>query len=232
MPNWCYTNITFYSTNEASIKAMHDSFRAIFMGEPTEENDFGHGWMGDYANAFFPEIGTEHIDCRGSVEWFGDVNKQDKYHYFAISTETAWDAKLGMWQEIVTRNYPDVKIAYISEENGTRYYYKWDEDNLFYKDKYYLDGYVPNKEYKGTYLDGDIHYWNGTIQDIQKYLDDILPFEYLHSKDLDEMEKDIQEKLDEFPHKFADDEDNFYIVICRFIPCTPKGFRFKIGGAK
>lgn len=54
MPNWCITTIKFYSKNINAVDNMYREFRKIIEGEPTAENDFGAGWLGDFANKYFP----------------------------------------------------------------------------------------------------------------------------------------------------------------------------------
>ena len=139
MANLCTGAITFYSENEEVVKSMMHKFKEIFNSPPTFNNSFGNGWMGDYANTFFPDIGHEKIPCRGCIE-LGEFSKIEKYFYFEIYTQTANSAKIGLWHHIVEKYYPDISIAYIAEECGCGYFVKWDETGLFYSEEYYVDG--------------------------------------------------------------------------------------------
>lgn len=59
MPNWCITTIKFYSKNKNAVDNMYREFRKIIERKPTAENDFGAGWLGDFANKYFPQYGHE-----------------------------------------------------------------------------------------------------------------------------------------------------------------------------
>lgn len=65
MTNWCSTGITFYSKNKEELLKLKRKLNKIYNGKPTAENDSGPGWLGDYANTFYPKIGHKKIDCRG-----------------------------------------------------------------------------------------------------------------------------------------------------------------------
>lgn len=111
MPNWCSTAIKFYSKDKDRVDEMYKKFLGIIKGEPTQENDFKNGWMGDFANTFFPELGAEKIECRGWVDGMDEPYDYDEYRVFTMWTETAWGPKIAIWNEIVEKFYPEVKIA-------------------------------------------------------------------------------------------------------------------------
>ena len=90
MPNWCSTVIKFYSHDKAQVEEMYKKFSDIINGEATVENDFKNGWMGDFANTFFPELGHDKIECRGWVDGMDEIYEQDGYTIFTMWTETAW----------------------------------------------------------------------------------------------------------------------------------------------
>ncbi len=229
MPNWCFTGITFYSEYEEQLRAMHDRFEEIRNGKSTVENDFGHGWMGDYANVFLPEYGHEKVDCRGSVTYIGDVEITfgNDLVFFKIETETAWDAKVGMWQKIVEKYYPDVKIAYVGEECGCGYFVKYDETGQFYGEEYYLDGCLPAKDK----ADGDYVYLSdefdgcGTrldLEEIQEHLDLVTDLEYKHANTYQELSKNIDDAL-----SVIDDEE-LYFSVDEYAIVPPADFDFLI----
>lgn len=69
MANWCSCGITFYSENKEALAQFARLFNEIHEGQSTEENGFGHGWMGDYANIFYPNINAKNIDCKGYIDY-------------------------------------------------------------------------------------------------------------------------------------------------------------------
>ena len=166
MANLCSVGITFYSEKKESIEELKKRFEQIYYASPTAESGFGRGWMGDYADAYFPQYGHDKILCHGYIAP-GEFGKKDKFFFYSVSSETISVARMGLWHHIVKDFYPDVKIAYVAEECGNGYYVKWDEDGLFYRDEYCLSGYIPT-----------------------------LPFSFAHSSDICETENEIQAKLD------------------------------------
>lgn len=227
MPNWCSTVIKFYSENKEQLEAMHKKFIEIRDGEPTIENDFKNGFMGDYANTFLPELGHEKVECRGWVDGIDEIEYYEPYYVFTVWTETAWGAKMGMWAEIVKRFYKDVCIAYIAEECGNDYFCVWDqtENQRFFPDAYYVDGCLPNKEGKCEYVED--HYEFFSVKDIQDYLDKTLPFEYEHKDNLDELMEEVQRLLDKYSttHEFRDD---LFIHIAEFAEIAPADFSLTV----
>lgn len=227
MPNWCMTTIKFYSEDKEQVEAMHKKFREIMDGEPTVENGFGHGFMGDYANTFLPELGHDKVECRGHVDQIDDVEQLDQYWVFTVWTVTAWGAKMGMWNEIVKRFYPKVEIAYIAEEGGNDYYCVWDStaDKKFYPEKFYFDGCFPKEEGHCEYIDD--RYSFQSIEEIHEYLDNHLPFDYLHTDNLDALTENIQNKLDDYGELHEYDE-SLYVNIVEFAVIAPADFELTI----
>lgn len=228
MPNWCFSGITFYSKNEEQIRSMHKVFEEIYNAKPTEENKFGNGWMGDYANTLLPEHGADKVDCRGSVTYIDDdvqVGFGNTLAFFKIETETAWGAKIGMWQKIVEEHYPEVEIAYVGEECGNGYFVKWDKNGLFYNEEYYLDGCLPSKTegeyiYLSDWFDGC-----GTargIAEIQEDIDEASSLQYTHSDNECDLEANILAALSEIG------DDELYFNIAKYEEVAPAEFDFLI----
>lgn len=223
MPNWCSSSITFYSTNEKQLRQLHKDFRAIHDGEPTQQNGFGHGWMGDYANHYYKEIGAEKINCRGSVDEIEDVTQMKKdggtYHYFQMLTTTAWSSKVELWAHIIKDNYEDVDMAFIAEECGNELYEKFDPNNFFYSS----DQYVVNTSYPQKDSNGEIHYeWDAiyaeSINDIHDFFHEAnLPFLY---QEFDTIEK-MREYLNARFKSYSESGDEGYISIYTYYEYDP-----------
>lgn len=216
MPNWCSSAIKFYSENENEVKEMLKRFVEIFNGEPAVENGFGHGWMGDYAHAFFPEVELEKIRCRGSVELEDAICKNGKYFYFTMFTETAWSPLMGLWHGIVEKFYKDVKIAYVSEETGMGVFSKWDESGVFFLEELYFDICFPTKD--GETCQIDDHYMFGSLDDIYKWLDENFSFKYEKKGSIEELEEELNEILH---NKEECKDDYFYCQIGRYYDVHP-----------
>lgn len=220
MPNWCSSTIKFYSKDESEVRKMLDRFVEIYNGEPAVENGFGSGFMGNYAHAFFPEVQLEKIRCRGAVDIEKEVRKLNDYYYFTMCTETAWAPLIGLWYGIVEKFYKSIEIAYISEECGCGVFVKWDKTDgqVFFPDTFYVDGCLPIKGGQCKYIED--RYQFGTMEDIWKFFDEQLPFEYKHEMNVDALEEEIQGKLDEY--SAGDDyEESLYVQISEFAEVSP-----------
>ncbi len=223
MPNWCSSSITFYSTNEKQLRQLHKDFRAIRDGKPTQENGFGHGWMGDYANHYYKEIGAEKINCRGAVNEIEDVLQMKKnskvYHYFHMTTTTAWSSKVELWAHIIKDNYEDVDIAFVAEEGGNELYEKFDPNDFFYSS----EQYIMNASYPQKDEDGEIHFeWDSLyakdINDIHNFFHEAsLPFLY---QEFDTIKK-IKQYLEARFKTYTDDEDEGYVSIYSYYEYDP-----------
>lgn len=223
MPNWCQSIIKFYSEDAEQVEAMYKKFQEIIEGKPTAENDFKHGWMGDFANVFFSEHGHEKTNCRGWVDGVEDLCKFENYTVFNMYTETAWGPKIGMWYEITKRFYPKVKIAYVAEEPGCGLYNVWDETEgqLFFPEAMYVEGCLPDKDGHCEYIDD--HYEFGDLQDVMEFLDRKLPFKYAHADSEEALTEEVQSKLEEFGKQVECDEDVFFYV-ARFLEVHPSEY--------
>ena len=223
MPNWCSTAIKFYSKDKDRVDEMYKKFLGIIKGEPTQENDFKNGWMGDFANTFFPELGAEKIECRGWVDGMDEPYDYDEYRVFTMWTETAWGPKIAIWNEIVEKFYPEVKIAYIAEECWCGVFCKWDDDGMFYPDEYYVDICYPDKN--GEIQTLDDHYQFGSVQEIQKWLDENMGLLYEHTDKLSDLETEVQSVLDAYSEEH-DTEEALYCQIEEFESVAPSEFTF------
>lgn len=233
MANWCYTSITFYAETKEkeTLEKMYRDFGRIYDGMFPAENELeGGGWMGDYADVYFPKLGHINIDCRGSVQCIGYIQftPDEKYAFFEIDTETAWDAKMGLWNEIVNNFYPSIKIAYISEEPGCDYLLCYDDSkgHQFYQATFYLSGCVPTKTGKLEYLDSGesgVKYFDGTIEELQDYFDSILPFAYERKDNIAELDAELNSAIDDYVEN-TEFEGEAYIHLSEFEEYPPSEF--------
>lgn len=233
MANWCYTSITFYTeTNEKdTLEKMRNDFIRIDDGTfPAANGLEGGGWMGDYADVYFPDRGHINIDCRGSVQYIGhiQITPDEKYAFFEIDTETAWSAKMGLWNEIINNFYPSVKIAYITEESGLDYLLCYDdsEGRQFYQATFYVSGCVPTKAGKLEDLDSgesEVKYFDGTIEELQDYFDSILPFAYERKDNIAELDAELNSAIDDYVEN-TDFEGEAYIHLSEFTEYSPSEF--------
>ncbi len=227
MPNWCFTDITFYSTDAAQVKRMRDDFAAIQYSEhQLEKSAFGAGFMGNYVKYYFPSLDVDQVECRGEITDLDDECRVvGKYTAFSIATMTAWDAKIALWQHIVNKEYPDVQIAYISEESMDSYFLKWDSTGLFYPQNYYLDGVLPDKNGEDIYFQDitDDGYFSGDIDKLQNLIEDAIHIKFPRQRTAGDLYTYIWEWLSENP-----DGDDYFFSLSEFKSIHPACFDLMI----
>lgn len=214
MPNWCYTDITFYSPNKDEIFKLRNDFTKVF-------ND--DALVGAYVKKFLPDVDADKVHCRGSVIDIDDsLSKTNDFFWFSMHTETAWAPTIGVWREILKQNFPNIALSYIAEEPGCDLYEKWDNSKLFYPITIRVSGYVPTKSGETLYLDEDERSWSSDFKTAKEWLQEILPFEFTLTKGGD----DINEKLEEYAeaHHLEETED-FWISFGVFEECSPDEFK-------
>mgnify|MGYP005791037727 CR=1 FL=1 len=212
MSTWYSTCINFYSKSRRSIEEFKQKLDSIYGGKATQPNKFGKGWIGDIANTFYPSLGADKIDSLGTFTVSDDVCKRDEWFYFSIWTWSARGIKVGLFYKLITDFYPEIKISYVSDG---LVYLMWDEGNLFYPFKYYMDMYYPSKT--GEVCQIDTHEF-ASMEEIYEWLDEHFPFELTRTKSLSELESQIQERLEE------SDSDNFYCELEEYAEMAPKEF--------
>ena len=191
MSTWYSTCISFYSKCSRPLEEFKQKLDSIYSGEATQPNDYGKGGLGDIANAFYPSLGSDKIDSHGTYTVSENVECREEWFFFHMWTTTARGIKIGLFYKLISDFYPDIKIAYISDSSV---HIIWDEDNLFYPFKYYMDICYPSKSGEISYI--DTHEF-ASIEEIYKWLDENLPFEISKTETLGELESQIQGKLDE-----------------------------------
>lgn len=222
MPNWCSTCIVFYSENKEQINAFHKRMKEIFEGDATQENSFGKGWLGDFANTFYPEIGALNIECRGSTDDIPEIEHRGNMDCFRILTLTAWTAKIGLFYKITQDFYPDIKIAYVSEEGGCEYYCKWDDEGLFFKEDYYVDACYPNKDGDEEYIE---EHEFSSMEQVWKWLDETMPFKVRHFREEGKQESAWRNAMTKYVGENPDDD--YFCVIAKYYEMPPWEFSFK-----
>lgn len=154
MPNWCATNIYFYSENKKEISDFCEKLTQ-FIKVPAHDkiHASGSNWLGNmlcYAGYDYDKV----VDglygyCRGWVQYIGDVEENSDYFAFAVDVEDAWGPHIEPWRYVLDGLNPNntIKIAWVAEEPGCEVYVKYDPDGLFFGDyEYNMDCYAEDDE--------------------------------------------------------------------------------------
>lgn len=212
MPNWCTTDITFYSQNKNQIKELFDCINNV-MKKPSEGQDFGEGWLGDFGIEIFgKDYESQDILMRGKID---DIDKDIKskklddktFYYFAISEYSAWSSAVQLWIKYLDfKEFEDIDIACISEESGMELYIKYDNPLLkFYPQKYKVDINLDgdaDKKY-GNMLDNCLY---ESVEQIVDDCNEIFGISLSKTISIKELEKKINGILEKI------DDDSCFII--------------------
>jgi len=216
MANYCSVGIKFYSENKSEIENLHKKFKEAKTNNLNFSNHERD--ISGFVYALAPEI--VDYDCRTEVE-FDEIEmiEMDNETLFVINmyNESAWVAPIGLWYELVHKNFPDIKIAYIAEEPGCEYFYKYDETNRFYPETYYVDGDIPTKDGKRMYIED--HYMFSSSKEIYDYLTRILPFKIKR----DDIAGSFREKIEKYCET-NNELDEYWLDIEQFTEYPPECF--------
>ena len=139
MPNWCKTNITFFSESEDHITKLNDALCKLDAGKSLLPNGFGNLWLGNILHYF----GFQWTDviCRGSISLIGILSKDaDRGFHFEIEQEDAWYANTEVWDKILSKeDFSDIHYVFMAEEPGCNVYVNSDSSGLFYDTRYMVD---------------------------------------------------------------------------------------------
>ena len=195
------------------IDDMCKKFNDLFV--ETEEGDMGD--FINYVRAFFEKDEIEKIDCRGGIIYLDMAPSYFCESYgFGMNTESAWVGRLEIWNAIVKRHYPEVKISYTSEEPGCEYFLCWDEPGSirYYNCHYYMDGVLPSEKKDEAEIHIEENHWYDSLDEAVMFLRSILHFNFNSSSDPQKISREINEKLEEYG-------GDYWLVLSAFEKAAP-----------
>ncbi len=171
MPNWCSTEITFYSKEKKSVEKLEQLLNELKNNPSRLENGFGSLWLGNVLDAH--GIKWEDFHCRGSIVNLGDVEPDfDRLWTLRISQEDAWAPNVDMWEAILEQ-YDDLHFAYSAFEPEMGLYMTSDEEGRFYPERFIVDAYLEKP-------DGCIDYYE-SFEDEEQLIENLNSLAGAHS---------------------------------------------------
>lgn len=171
MPNWCYSNVTFYHKSKFMISALRDEFWKVF-NSPADDGKYD-GYLGNYIDHFIPEK-KDSLSFRGSINDIGPLQDFSEGWCFDVQVEGAWSPKVSVLFKIIEECYPGVEIAYIAEEPGMDLFFCHDSTGSFYDSAVYIDYYSDDDCFTDTYstvddaVDALVEYFNVDSVELDK----------------------------------------------------------------
>ena len=176
MPNWCYTNITFFGEKE-NIESLVDKLQEArtLAKDPIIQKRVSFDWevwLGNIALVFGEQVDdlllvdgkvTERnpqkvtIPCRGELAEYPPTRENissfsDEKYEIELVVESAWTATKELFDLMAEET--DTEYVFQAEEPGWNYFVNTDTEHIFYEDKYIVNS--PNtEELHWEYLDSD-----------------------------------------------------------------------------
>lgn len=157
LTNWCSSSYVLVGSAD-EVKELYGIMKKLERRKKASvENGFGITWLGCLVDALGED--WKKVSCRG--EW-NVVSKRGNTLRF--TTETAWGPCNQVF-DLICRKYPSIRYYFQSEEPGMVEYLTNDKEGKYFKDKYCVDVYTPEKEFKHKHFldEQSLYKWLGDI---------------------------------------------------------------------
>ena len=141
-------------------------------------------WLGCLVKALGGD--PQKVYCRGTITFY-----EMEDDVLTLNTETAW-AEMSETRHFIESCFPGMKIYYIEEESGCERFYTNDSEGIYFKDRYYLDGFDDSEYFE-------------TLEEAAKYVKEIIGHDV--EADFDAIDKALSDYVEEHEE---DDPDCYY----------------------
>ena len=173
MSNTCFTSYKVVSENKKDVTKLFKTIKRIDGRKtPLVENGWYDPklWLGCLVKALGGD--PNKVYCRGTITFY-----EMEDDVLTLHTETAW-AEMSETRHFIESCFPGMKIYYIEEESGCEIFNTNDSEGIYFKDRYYLDGF-DDSEYFETLEEAAVyvkeivgHEVEATVKAIDKALSD------------------------------------------------------------
>ena len=173
MSNTCFTTYKVVSENKKDVTKLFKTIKRLDGRKtPLVKNGWYDPklWLGCLVKALGGD--PNKVYCRGTITFY-----EMEDDVLTLHTETAW-AEMSETRHFIESCFPGMKIYYIEEESGCEIFNTNDSEGLYFKDRYYLDGF-DDSEYFETLEEAAVyvkeivgHEVEATVKAIDKALSD------------------------------------------------------------
>ena len=173
MSNTCFTTYKVVSENKKDVTKLFKTIKRLDGRKtPLVKNGWYDPklWLGCLVKALGGD--PNKVYCRGTITFY-----EMEDDVLTLHTETAW-AEMSETRHFIESCFPGMKIYYIEEESGCEIFNTNDSEGLYFKDRYYLDGF-DDSEYFETVEEAAVyvkeivgHEVEATVKAIDKALSD------------------------------------------------------------
>ena len=186
MSNTCFTTYKVVSENKKDVTKLFKTIKRLDGRKtPLVKNGWYDPklWLGCLVKALGGD--PNKVYCRGTITFY-----EMEDDVLTLNTETAW-AEMAETRHFIESCFPGMKIYYIEEESGCEIFNTNDLEGLFFKDRYYLDGFDDSEYFE-------------TLEEAAKYVKEIVGHE------IEATFKAIEDALNAYMEEHEDDDDCYY----------------------
>lgn len=187
MSNTCFTTYKVVSENKKDVTQLFKTIKRLDGRKtPLVKNGWYDPklWLGCLVKALGGD--PQKVYCRGTITFY-----EMEDDVLTLNTETAW-AEMSETRHFIESCFPGMKIYYIEEESGCERFYTNDSEGIYFKDRYYLDGFDDSEYFE-------------TLEEAAKYVKEIVGHEV--EADLKAIDKALSDYVEEHEE---DDPDCYY----------------------
>lgn len=187
MSNTCFTTYKVVSENKKDVTKL---FKTIQRLEKRKTPLVKNGWYDPklWLGCLVKALGGDpnKVYCRGTITFY-----EMEDDVLTLNTETAW-AEMSETRHFIESCFPGMKIYYIEEESGCERFYTNDSEGIYFKDRYYLDGFDDSEFFEN-------------LEDAAKYVKEIVGHDV--EADFDVIDKALSNYVEEHEE---DEPDCYY----------------------
>lgn len=187
MSNTCFTTYKVVSENKKDVTKLFKTIKRLDGRKtPLVKNGWYDPklWLGCLVKALGGD--PNKVYCRGTITFY-----EMEDDVLTLNTETAW-AEMAETRHFIESCFPGMKIYYIEEESGCERFYTNDSEGIYFKDRYYLDGFDDSEYFE-------------TLEEAAKYVKEIVGHDV--EADFDAIDKALSDYVEEHEE---DDPDCYY----------------------
>ena len=187
MSNTCFTTYKVVSENKKDVTQLFKTIKRLDGRKtPLVKNGWSDPklWLGCLVKALGGD--PQKVYCRGTITFY-----EMEDDVLTLNTETAW-AEMSETRHFIESCFPGMKIYYIEEESGCERFYTNDSEGIYFKDRYYLDGFDDSEYFE-------------TLEEAAKYVKEIIGHDV--EADFDAIDKALSDYVEEHEE---DDPDCYY----------------------
>ena len=192
MSNTCFTTYKVVSEQKKDVTKLFKTIKRLDGRKtPLVKNGWYDPklWLGCLVKALGGD--PQKVYCRGTITFY-----EMEDDVLTLNTETAW-AEMSETRHFIESCFPGMKIYYIEEESGCERFYTNDSEGIYFKDRYYLDGFDDSEYFE-------------TLEEAAKYVKEIVGHDV--EADFDAIDKALSDYVEEH----EDDDPGCYYSFHEF----------------